>query len=101
VVVLRDGPDVREEPGDAGPAQAGNRPQVLDLLEFRKHDIDLGDHRRHVGGEHIHPRHRPLHFTREDVESVGAGHGLRRLAVTCASLKRQIRGVRGPRPQTQ
>src|SRR5215831_16938074 len=26
VVVLRDGPDVREEPGHAGPAQAGNRP---------------------------------------------------------------------------
>jgi len=34
-----------------------------------------------VSGEHIHPRHRPLHFAREDVESVRAGHGLRRLTV--------------------
>ena len=32
----------------------------------------------HVGGEHIHPRHRLLHFARE---AVGAGGGLRRLAV--------------------
>ena len=40
-----------------------------------------GDARHHVGGEHIHPRHRPLHLAREDVESVGAGNGLRRSAV--------------------
>jgi len=61
VVVFRDGLDVREEPGHAGPAQAGDRAQVWDLLKLREHDIDLRDHRRH--------------------ESVRAGNGLRRLAV--------------------
>ncbi len=80
VVILCDGPDGREEPGHAGPAQAGYRPQVLDLRKLREHAIDLRDHRRHVGGEHSHPRHRPLHFALEDVER-GAGNGLRRLAV--------------------
>src|SRR4029077_6858818 len=34
VVVLRDGPDVREESGHAGPAQAGNGPLVRDLLKL-------------------------------------------------------------------
>ena len=31
--VLRDGPDVGEESGDAGPAEARNRPQVGGLLK--------------------------------------------------------------------
>ena len=81
VLVLRDGPDVREEPSNAGPAQAGNRPQVLGLLKVRQQGIDLGGHGRHLGREHSHPHHRSLHFAGEDVEPVGAGNCLRRLAV--------------------
>jgi hypothetical protein len=40
MAVLRDGPDVGEESGDAGPAEARNRPQVGGLLKVCQQGID-------------------------------------------------------------
>lgn len=79
--ILRDGSDMGKEAGDASPAQAGDRPQVLGLFEPREQDIDLRGHRGHLGREHIDPRHRPLDFAGEDVEPIGTGDGLLRVAM--------------------
>src|SRR2546422_222372 len=43
--------------------------------------VDLGGNDRHLRRERIHPRHRPLDFAREDVDAVGAGDRLLRVAV--------------------
>jgi len=85
--VLRDGPHMSEEPGHAGPAEAGNGPQVSGLIKVRQQGIDLGGHGCHLGREHIHPRHCPLHFAREDVQPVRAGNCLRRIAVNLRQFK--------------
>ena len=85
--VLRDGPDVGEESGDAGPAEARNRPQVGGLLKVCQQGIDLGGHGRHLGREHINPRYGPLDFACEDVDAVGAGDSLLRVAVDLRQLE--------------
>ena len=80
MAVIRDGPYVGEASGNAGPAPPRNCPQVPGLLEPRQPAVDLSGHLPQLRREGLEADDHPLDFARENVETIGAGHGLRRVA---------------------